>query len=59
MSALNTPANDASAQMFANVLRDGLTGRRESSDMLLARTDLGRLFPEPAAQYVQSRGGAV
>jgi len=59
VSALNTPVERASAQIFANVLRDGLTGTREASDLLIARTDLGRLFPEPAAEYVKARGGAI
>ncbi len=59
VSALNTPVEHASAQVFVNVLRDGLTGAREASDLLIARTDLGRLFPEPAAEYVRARGGAI
>jgi len=59
VSALNTPLDRASAQVFATVLRDGLTGTREASDLLIARTDLGRVFPEPAAEYVKARGGTV
>ena len=59
VSALNTPVDSASAQVFANVLRDSLTGGRVASDLLIARTDLGRLFPEPAADYVKARGGAI
>ena len=59
VSALNTPVEHASAQIFVNVLRDGLTGAREASDLLIARTDLGRLFPDPAAKYVKARGGAI
>ena len=59
VSALNTPVERASAQVFANALRDGLTGRRENSDLLLPAADLGRLFPEPAAEYVKARGGTV
>ncbi|HYU70981.1 MAG TPA: hydroxysqualene dehydroxylase HpnE [Burkholderiales bacterium] len=59
VSALNTPVDSASAQVFVNVLRAGLTGAREASDFLIARTDLSRLFPEPAAEYVKARGGAI
>jgi squalene-associated FAD-dependent desaturase len=59
VSALNTPVASASAQVFANVLRDGLTGKREASDFLIARTDLGKLFPEPAADYVKAHGGEI
>ena len=59
VSALNTPVERASAQIFVNVLRDGLTGARAASDLLIARTDLGRLFPEPAAEYVKAHGGTI
>jgi len=59
ISALNTPPADASAQVFANVLRDGLTGARENSDLLLPRTDLGQLFPEPAAAFITAHGGSI
>ena len=59
VSALNTPVRSASAQIFASVLRDGLTGSRAASDLLIARTDLGRILPEPAAEFVRARGGAI
>lgn len=59
VSALNTPPDMASAQIFLNVLRDSLDAAREASDMLLPRADLSRLFPEPAADYVTARGGTV
>lgn len=59
VSALNTPATRASAQVFANVLRDSLTGARENSDLLLPRADLGLLFPVPAAAFVSERGGSL
>ena len=59
VSALNTPAASASAQVFLNVLRDGLDGAPENSDFLIPRADLGRLFPEPAAAFVRANGGSV
>jgi hydroxysqualene dehydroxylase len=59
VSALNTPSDRASAQVFANVLRDTLGGARAASDLLLPRTDLGALFPEPAAAFIARRGGEV
>lgn len=58
-SALNTPPEHASAQVFLNVLRDSLSGPRQDSDLLLPTTDLSALFPEPAARYVEERGGQV
>ncbi|MBE0615305.1 MAG: FAD-dependent oxidoreductase [Burkholderiales bacterium] len=59
VSALNTPATSASAQTFLNVVRDGLDGAREASDLLLPRADLGKLFPEPAAAFVRANAGTV
>ena len=59
IAALNTPAERASAQVLANVLRDSLAGTREASDMLLPQVDLTALFPEPAAKFIAERGGAV
>jgi hydroxysqualene dehydroxylase len=59
VSALNTPPEKASAQLFLNVLRDGLNAGRADSDLLISRVDLSTLFPLPAADYVRARGGAV
>ena len=59
IAALNTPAERASAQVLANVLRDSLASTRAASDMLLPQTDLSSLFPEPAANFVQDHGGAM
>jgi len=59
VSALNTPAAQASAQVFLNVLRDALGGARANADLLIPRADLGRLFPEPAAAYLRARGGSM
>jgi squalene-associated FAD-dependent desaturase len=59
VSALNTPVEQASAQVFLAVLRDTLAGAAQASDLLLPRVDLSRLFPEPAAEYVRRKGGEV
>jgi len=59
ISALNTPAAKASAQVLLNVLRDSLNGARADSDMLLPRLDFSALFPGRAAEYVRQRGGRV
>lgn len=59
VSALNTPVQQASAQVFLRVLHDGLLGAPGGSNLLLPRTDLGTLLPEPAAAWVAARGGAV
>jgi len=59
VAALNTPSSAASAQVFANVLRDTFEGDRAASDLLLPRSDLGALFPDAAAEHVRRRGGVV
>jgi squalene-associated FAD-dependent desaturase len=59
VSALNTPPELASANVFLAVLRDTLGGEADASDLLLPRVDLSRLFPEPAAAYVRAHGGEI
>lgn len=59
VSALNTPAPQASAAAFLVVLRDALCGEPEASDLVLPRIDLSRLFPEPAVAYVEKHRGEV
>jgi squalene-associated FAD-dependent desaturase len=59
IAALNTPADRASAQVLANVLRDSLGGTRAASDMLLPQVDLSALFPGPACDFIRQRGGSV
>jgi squalene-associated FAD-dependent desaturase len=59
VAALNIAAEQASANAFLAVLRDTLNGPPGASDLLLPRVDLSRLFPEPAAAFVEARGGRV
>jgi len=59
VSALNTPAAQASASVFLRVLRDALFGVQGGSHLLLPRTDLGALFPEAAVRWVEQRGGQL
>jgi hydroxysqualene dehydroxylase len=60
LAALNIPAERAAAQVFANVLRDSLgSARREDTDLLLPRVDLGRLLPEPAARWLLANGATL
>jgi len=59
ISALNTRPEDASAQVFLNVLRDSLNGTRKDSELLLPIRDLSALFPEPAGRFVEAAGGKV
>jgi len=72
ISALNTPPQVASAQVFLTVLNDCLFTEPAApapdatdpwtaagSDLLLPRVDLGRLLPEAAAAWLQARGAQV
>lgn len=59
IAALNTPAAQASAQVFLNVLRDGLFGAPGCADLLLPRRPLGELFPEPAWAWLDASGARL
>ncbi len=65
VSALNTPANRASGQVFLRILRDSLFAappeglQMASSNLLLPRTDLGSLFPQAATAWLVERGCQV
>ena len=59
VSALNTPADQASAQVFLRVLHDALFAVRGGSQLLLPRADLGALFPQAAVTWLQTNGATV
>ena len=59
VSALNTPAHQASARVFLRVLHDALFAVRGGSKLLLPRADLGTLFPEAAMHWLQAQGATL
>ncbi|MBV5298667.1 MAG: FAD-dependent oxidoreductase [Rhodoferax sp.] len=59
VSALNTPASQASASVFLRVLRDALFGVAGGSHLLLPATDLGALYPVAAADWIGRHGGCL
>lgn len=59
MASMNTPPEEASAQVFLSILKDSLGARRHASDMLLPRMNLSAIFPEKAAGYLKERGGKI
>lgn len=59
VSALNTPVDQASGEVFLRVLGDSLAGGPGASHLLLPRTDLGALWPEPAAHWLRTQGHSV
>jgi len=59
VSALNTPIEAASAEVFLRVLRDALLSTAGGSDLLLPRTDLDSLLPTPATAWLNARAATI
>lgn len=59
LAALNTPPEQASAQVFSNVLRETFGGGAHAVDMVMPRIDLADALPERAARWLAARGHAV
>ncbi len=59
LAALNTPAQAASAQMFAGILRTAFAGTSRDSDFLVPAVDLSACFPDAAARRIVEFGGVI
>ncbi|GAA5183709.1 hydroxysqualene dehydroxylase HpnE [Niveibacterium umoris] len=59
IAALNTPAERASAQIFANVLRDSVAASASASEVLIPKVDLTELLPVPAVLFLSRNGQSV
>lgn len=53
ISALNTPPERASGQVFLRVLKDAMFGVPKGSNLLLPRVPLGALWPDAAVGWLQ------
>src|SRR5690606_167737 len=54
VAAMNTPADHACAQLFANILRDSLGGTTQASKVLIPRVGLSELWAEPLARLADA-----
>ena len=59
VAALNTPADQASAQVMLRVLQDALFLGAGSADLLLPRAPLSALLPTPALHWLKAHGATV
>ena len=59
LAILNTPIEQASASVFAATLRDSLTTKRKSADLLIPKKPLGDVLPEPSRRFITEHGGEV
>ena len=59
LAILNTPVEIASSKIFIKSLRDAFVYKHRDSDLLIARSNLGAILPEPAHRYIEHQGGIV
>jgi len=59
LAALNTGINEASANLFLRVIRDGFTKKNSDSDLMIPAVDLAQLYVHPAMQYIDNHGGQI
>ncbi len=59
LATLNTIPAEASATLFAQVMRLGFLGSGQDSKLALPRAGLSQLFGNPAEQFITQKGGIV
>ncbi len=59
LAILNTPIEAASTEVFLNVLKDCFTVKRDYSDFLFAKSNIGNLFPIPAERFLKEKNTII
>lgn len=58
LATLNTPITEASAHVFATVLKE-MFKNKASSQLLIPKKPLNEIFPNQAASYIKQHGGQI
>ena len=59
LAMLNTPINEASSQVFADVLNASLFADESAAELLIPTKPLSDVFPNPAGKYIEDNGGDI
>jgi len=59
LATLNTPIEEASAQVFIRVLHDSFCRSHRDADMIIPRVDLGKLLPDAGFDFIEQHNGVV
>ncbi|MDT8310436.1 MAG: hydroxysqualene dehydroxylase HpnE [Methylophaga sp.] len=59
LAMLNTPVNEASAAVFANVLNTSLFAGDKATELLIPKQPLGDVLPAPTAAYLSRQGAQI
>lgn len=59
LAMLNTPIEEASVEVFANVLNASLFAGDKATELLIPKQPLGDVLPAPAAAYLSRHGAQI
>ncbi|MCK5697308.1 MAG: hydroxysqualene dehydroxylase HpnE [Gammaproteobacteria bacterium] len=59
LATMNTAIEQASAQIFLNILKDSFSKKRSDSDVLFFKHDLSQCFSKPAIEFIEQNNGKI